>query len=325
MAGKYGRIINIGSGAGLYGNFGQANYSSAKMGILGLTNTLSLEGAKNNININCIVPVAGSRMTEGLLPPNILEILDPRHVASIVAFLCHESSLETGQCFEVGGGWYSKVRIQRSGGIKLGDKDVFASAEDIATHLKDISNFDNSTYPKNPADIIKDIIATPVHNSSNNSKSTSSTVKEQESVTAAAAPSLPLGASHKDLKYKSDVVFSKLSNITEKDPAKSTELTNSIRAFIQFEIADKTTGTTKFWLLDAKTAGKPSVQCVLSREAIPATFKPYTVIQISDEHFVSLIDGKLSPEFAYLRGTLKIQGSMGVALRIKQLISLAKD
>ena len=60
---NYGRIINVGSGAGLYGNFGQANYSAAKMGILGLTNTLAKEGDKNNIRVNCIVPVAASRMT----------------------------------------------------------------------------------------------------------------------------------------------------------------------------------------------------------------------------------------------------------------------
>jgi NAD(P)-dependent dehydrogenase (short-subunit alcohol dehydrogenase family) len=349
ISSKYGRIVNIGSGAGLYGNFGQANYSSAKMGILGMTNTLALEGSKSNININCIVPVAGSRMTEGLLPPNILEILDPRHVANIVSYLCHESSSESGSCFEVGGGWYSKVRIQRSGGIKLGDKDTFAAVEDIANHMKDISNFENSTNPKNPADIIKDIIATPIHtsgkpntrtedslnqvsakissssnnnnnnNNNNSSSSNSSSSSSSSSSNSSASPAAP----EQLMVFKSDSIFSKLRAVIDADPAKSTELVKQVRAFIQFDIADKTQGATKHWLLDAKTPS-PSFNCVMSKDAIPSTWKPYTVIQISDENFVSLIEGKLSPEFAYLRGTLKIEGSMGVALRIKQLIALAK-
>jgi NAD(P)-dependent dehydrogenase (short-subunit alcohol dehydrogenase family) len=318
ISSKYGRIVNIGSGAGLYGNFGQANYSSAKMGILGMTNTLALEGSKSNININCIVPVAGSRMTEGLLPPNILEILDPRHVANIVSYLCHESSSESGSCFEVGGGWYSKVRIQRSGGIKLGDKDTFAAVEDIANHMKDISNFENSTNPKNPADIIKDIIATPIHTSGKPNNQTEDN-NSSSSSSSSASPAAP----EQTMVFKSDAVFSKLRGVIDVDPAKSAELVKQVRAFIQFEIADKAQGVTKYWLLDAKTSS-PSFNCVMSRDAIPSTWKPYTVIQISDENFVSLIEGKLSPEFAYLRGSLKIEGSMGVALRIKQLIALAK-
>ena len=328
ISSKYGRIVNIGSGAGLYGNFGQANYSSAKMGILGMTNTLALEGSKSNINVNCIVPVAGSRMTEGLLPPNILEILDPRHVANIVSYLCHESSSESGSCFEVGGGWYSKVRIQRSGGVKLGDKDTFAAVEDIANHMKDISNFENSTNPKNPADIIKDIIATPIHtsgkhnartedaNSSNNSCNNNSSSSSSSNSASLAAPK-------QVMIFKSDSIFSKLRGVIDAEPAKSAELVKQVRAFIQFEIADKAQDATKYWLLDAKTP-IPSFNCVMSKDAIPSTWKPYTVIQISDENFVSLIEGKLSPEFAYLRGSLKIEGSMGVALRIKQLIALAK-
>lgn len=106
---NYGRIINIGSGAGLYGNFGQANYSSAKMGILGLTNTLAKEGEKYNIAVNCVVPVAGSRMTETVLPPDMLKELKAEQVAPIVTYLAHDSSKISGTCFEVGGGWYSQV------------------------------------------------------------------------------------------------------------------------------------------------------------------------------------------------------------------------
>lgn len=72
---SYGRIVNVTSGAGLYGNFGQANYAAAKMGILGLTQTLAKEGEKSNIKVNCIAPVAASRMTETVLPKNVLDML----------------------------------------------------------------------------------------------------------------------------------------------------------------------------------------------------------------------------------------------------------
>lgn len=155
---NYGRIVNVGSGAGLYGNFGQANYSSAKMGIWGLANTLSIEGQKYNIFSNCVVPIAVSRMTEGLLPKDIHKVLDPRHVTPLVSYLCHESSSENGFCYEVGGGWYSKVRIQRSHGVKLGDLDHFASVEEIANSIQNISDFSKSTNPINPADALKYII-----------------------------------------------------------------------------------------------------------------------------------------------------------------------
>jgi NAD(P)-dependent dehydrogenase (short-subunit alcohol dehydrogenase family) len=110
----YGRIINIGSGAGLYGNFGQANYSSAKMAILGLTKTLAKEGEKHNILVNCVVPVARSKMTETVLSSEILQLLDPNQVAPIVTLLAHDEHRQTGECYEVGGGWYSKVRMVRN-------------------------------------------------------------------------------------------------------------------------------------------------------------------------------------------------------------------
>ncbi len=82
---NYGRIISTSSGAGVYGNFGQANYGAAKMGIVGLMHVLKQEGAKYNIMANVIVPVAGTRMTATVLPPDLLDVLKPEFVAPIVA------------------------------------------------------------------------------------------------------------------------------------------------------------------------------------------------------------------------------------------------
>lgn len=110
----YGRIVFTASAAGLYGNFGQANYSMAKLGLVGLSNTLALEGKKRNIHVNAIAPIAGSRLTETVLPKELIEALRPEFVSPVVAWLCHESCEETGGVFEVGGGLVTKLRWERT-------------------------------------------------------------------------------------------------------------------------------------------------------------------------------------------------------------------
>jgi len=114
----YGRIVNVASAAGIYGNNGQANYSAAKLGIVGLSNTLAREGASKNIKVNVIAPLAGSRMTATVMPEDMLNALKPEFVAPVVAYLAHESCEETGGLFELGAGWVAKLRWARAkGGI----------------------------------------------------------------------------------------------------------------------------------------------------------------------------------------------------------------
>ncbi|MGE3546148.1 MAG: SDR family oxidoreductase, partial [Kofleriaceae bacterium] len=144
----YGRIIMTASAAGIYGNFGQANYAMAKLGLHGFAQTLAHEGKKRNIIVNTIAPIAGSRMTETVLPPALLEALKPEFVSPLVAKLCHESTEDTGGLYEVGGGFFAKLRWERSSGktFRLGRQ---ISIEDVDASWNDITQFDKTTHPDN--------------------------------------------------------------------------------------------------------------------------------------------------------------------------------
>jgi 3-hydroxyacyl-CoA dehydrogenase/3a,7a,12a-trihydroxy-5b-cholest-24-enoyl-CoA hydratase len=142
----YGRIVMTASAAGIYGNFGQANYAMAKLGLVGFASTLALEGKKKNVLVNTIAPIAGSRMTETVLPPNLIEALKPEYVTPLVARLCHESSEETGGLFEVGGGFVGKLRWERSTG-KLFRLGRAITPESIDAAWPEITQFDKTTHP----------------------------------------------------------------------------------------------------------------------------------------------------------------------------------
>jgi 3-hydroxyacyl-CoA dehydrogenase/3a,7a,12a-trihydroxy-5b-cholest-24-enoyl-CoA hydratase len=146
---KYGRIVMTASAAGIYGNFGQANYSMAKLGLVGLSNTLALEGRKSNVHVNTIAPIAGSRLTETVLPKELLDALRPEFVSPLLAWLCHESCEDTGGLYEVGGGFMAKLRWQRAAGktFRLGRT---ITPEAVQQSWKEVSGFEKS---ENPGDI----------------------------------------------------------------------------------------------------------------------------------------------------------------------------
>ncbi len=125
---NYGRVVMTSSCAGLLGNFGQANYAAAKSGLVGLAQTLAIEGARHDIRVNVIAPLAASRLTQGILPAALYAALKPEHVVPVVLALSHETCIRTGQIFEVGGGHAWRLRWQRSAIVDLEDT-VFNESE----------------------------------------------------------------------------------------------------------------------------------------------------------------------------------------------------
>ena len=133
----YGRIVVATSTSGLFGNFGQANYSAAKLGLVGLINTLAQEGAKYNIKANALAPIAATRMTEDILPPEVFKKLTPEYVAPVVAYLCTEEVPDTASVFIVGGGKVQRAALFQNEGFTFGE---VPSVDDVAAHWSQIDD-----------------------------------------------------------------------------------------------------------------------------------------------------------------------------------------
>lgn len=131
----YGRIVNTTSGSGMYGNFGQSNYSAAKAGITGMSRTLSHEGRKYGIGVNVIAPVAASRMTEDIMPDELLDLLRPENVSGLVTYLCSEACETTGDIYSVGGGYIARIAIVEGDGVAF---DHAPTPEEVADAIDEI-------------------------------------------------------------------------------------------------------------------------------------------------------------------------------------------
>ncbi|KAG8705715.1 hypothetical protein FRC12_020735 [Ceratobasidium sp. 428] len=157
---KYGRIVTTASGVGIYGNFGQANYSTAKAAIIGLTRTLAIEGSRYGIISNCIAPSAGTAMTATIWPEEMVKAFSPDFIAPLVGYLASESNEDTnGALFEVTGGWAAQTRWQRAGGHGFPQNKPL-TPEDVLSKWNIITNFDDgrATYPTSTQEAIQQIV-----------------------------------------------------------------------------------------------------------------------------------------------------------------------
>ena len=134
---NFGRIVNTTSTSGIYGNFGQANYGAAKCGVVGLMNTLHIEGAKNNIHVNCIAPTAATRMTEDIIPEQMLAQIAPEHVTPAVLYLASKDG-PSRTIMLAGAGCYSIAKLMESDGLYIPEDD--RSPETIAAQFDDIAD-----------------------------------------------------------------------------------------------------------------------------------------------------------------------------------------
>ena len=133
----FGRVVVATSTSGLFGNFGQANYGAAKLGLVGMINTLAIEGAKYNIKANAIAPIAATRMTEDILPAEVLAKLKPEYVAPVVAYLCTEEVAETGSVFIAGGGKVQRAALFENAGASF---ESPPSVDDVAAQWSAIAD-----------------------------------------------------------------------------------------------------------------------------------------------------------------------------------------
>ncbi|OQR87112.1 peroxisomal multifunctional enzyme [Achlya hypogyna] len=146
---NYGRILLCTSASGLYGNFGQVNYATTKSGVWGMTKALSIEGRKYGISVNALAAVAGTSLTQSVMPTEIYSRLKPEYTAPMAAFLVHASSSETGGVFETGGGWIGKVRLERSHGLGF---PLNATPECVAQNWSQVVSFAKATHPESTQD-----------------------------------------------------------------------------------------------------------------------------------------------------------------------------
>ncbi|KND01081.1 uncharacterized protein SPPG_04173 [Spizellomyces punctatus DAOM BR117] len=312
---KYGRIINTTSAVGLYGNFGQANYSAAKAGTVAFSNTLALEGARSNIVVNTIAPNAGTRMTATVMPPEMVEALKPEYVSPLVAYLGHESNTETGGVFEVGSAWVAKVRWQRTGGVGFPVNKPLLP-EHIAAKWAEITNFDDgrATYPTNTQESFAAVQANFDNVAGDVTPAAAAEAKREaapvttESASPAGGVAVPGFASSK--------VFEQIeTGLKAASPAAKAAQVKKIKSIFAFEITNAE-GKKQTWFVDLKNG-----EGAIGAGSPPG--KADMTVLVGDKDFLELAAGKLKPQKAFMAGRIKIKGNMGLATKIDAVLKLA--
>ena len=282
----YGRIIMTTSAAGLYGNFGQTNYSAAKLALVGLMNTLKIEGAKYNIKINTVAPLAASRLTEDIMPPDLFAKMKPEFVAPMVLYLASDKCDESGAIFNAGMGYYNRAAFYTGPGIALGKGKEPPTPEDIKANWDAINEMEGAQEVSDANAAIVALISPP---------------DPKPKKSAAADDASPEAASTLTPKD----VFDKMPDQFKKDAAAGVDVV------FQYVISGSNGGdwyvTVKDQTCDVQAGKADQATCTL---------------KMKDSDFVDMVSGKLNPMQAFTSGKLAISGDVMKSQLIEKLFSM---
>ncbi len=287
----YGRIVFTTSAAGLFGNFGQTNYAAAKMGLVGLMNALKLEGEKYGIRVNTVAPLATTRLTEDVFPPEVQEQLKVDFVVPLVLYLCSDKCTDTGLILNAGGGVYGRAAVLSTPGVRLGDGGRIPTVEDIRKNWKRIDSLEGAKpYPNANAQIM-DMLAPPAP------------APAAPAPTAPAAPATPVApAAPAGVPSTVAEVFARMPEFFRPEKAAGVDVV------FQFRISGPGGGDWYVVVRDQTCSVSAGVH-----------EKPTTTLKMADEDFLALIAGKLPAMQAFTSGKLKIEGDLMKSQLIQKL------